>query len=207
MLRPVDSFSRTSHRIASTCLHLLSLSPLIFPCVFVVVVSVLQCGCPCGGVRNESSCLPCLSHQLGVAAQLCAICGTDPLSSAACIQLNAPCLHVFHLDCVRRQLAMAWPTPRISFRFLQCPLCQQPLCHPRLSAQLAPLHELRSRVEQLALTRLYHDGREADRDVAAVDGRFHNDPMAHALHIYAFYQCYEVDNSTHAQQHEAAGAI
>ena len=162
-------------------------------------VSSLDCGCLCGGVRNERSCLPCLSHQLDVEEQLCAICNTDTLRSAACIQLSAPCLHIFHLHCIRRQLTLRWPTAHISFRFLLCPLCQQPLCHPSLSGLLQPLTAFKSTVEQLALTRLYHDRREEDSEVSSVDGRFHNQPVAYALHLYAFYQCYKVTQpNTHA---------
>ena len=183
---------QVSHLASCGCVqHALFLAhPL--SCCALLSVSVLACGCPCSGVRDESRCLPCLSHQLDVAAELCAICGTEPLAAAACVQLDAPCLHVFHFDCLLSQLRARWPTPRLSFRFLLCPLCAQPLSHSALSALLAPLLAVKGRVEQLALTRLYHEGRDADAAVIAAGGRFHNAPLTYAMHTYAFYQCYKV---------------
>ena len=131
-----------------------------------------------------------------MADQSCGICHTQSLRSAACIQLSAPCRHIFHFHCIRQQLRQRWPTPYISFRFLHCPLCQQPLSHPSLVQLLQPLIQLRSVVEQLALTRLINERREADDEVATAAGRFHNDPLSYALHLYAFYQCYKVTSKT-----------
>ncbi len=52
------------------------------------------CGHPCGGVRNESECLPCLlrcSEKITLkqdADDMCMICFTEALSAAPAIQVN-----------------------------------------------------------------------------------------------------------------------
>jgi len=53
------------------------------------------CGHPCGGIRGEESCLPCLhcadTEGLFVDADdFCSICWTDNLAAAPCIQVQPP---------------------------------------------------------------------------------------------------------------------
>jgi hypothetical protein len=157
--------------------------------------SELQCGCPCNGVEDEEKCPPCLTHQLPIADQLCPLCLSEPLSSLPIIQLPAPCGHVFHHQCVVQQLDARWPHHRLTFTFLLCSLCRHPLRHPSLHSQLSPLLELKGAVEQRALTRLYYEGRERDKDVQQAGGRFYGDELGYALHLFVFYQCHKVTST------------
>lgn len=59
-------------------------------------LKTLVCGHPCGGVRGESECLPCLFRCSGSAASclkqdaddMCMICFTEALSAAPAIQVR-----------------------------------------------------------------------------------------------------------------------
>ena len=165
-------------------------------CCAVSALSRLGCGCACYGLEGETDCPPCLEHQLAVADAVCCICYLDALRAAPCIQLSAPCLHTFHHRCIVQQLRARWPGLRLSFRFLLCPLCSEPLSHPSLTDLLAPLLQLRGAAEQRALTRLYAERRDRDDAVALSAGAFHGDELAYAMHIYAFYRCHQVSTHT-----------
>ena len=58
-------------------------------------LKTLDCGHPCGGVREESECLPCLFRCSGAVAclkqdadDMCMICFTEALSAAPAIQVT-----------------------------------------------------------------------------------------------------------------------
>jgi hypothetical protein len=97
----------------------------------------LSCGKPladcshtCGGVCGESVCLPCLepecvskSKQLLLTSEdTCAICG-DGLRRLPSVAFG--CRHALHYSCLMARLEFGWPTARIDFGFLACPLCKQ----------------------------------------------------------------------------------
>ena len=102
----------------------------------------LPCGHPCGGVRGEATCLPCLRcvppgdagttrkgksrgvHGNGsfpTADDPCAICYVDPLGASPAILLG--CGHVVHRQCAIDKIRAGYPGPAISFNHLRCPLC------------------------------------------------------------------------------------
>jgi len=91
---------------------------------------ILECGHLCGGVRDESICLPCLqgcSHKCDIILKqdgddMCMVCFTDGLASAPALQLK--CGHVFHYHCCRSVLQNRWAGPRITFSFSLCPICK-----------------------------------------------------------------------------------
>ena len=75
------------------------------------------CGHVCGGVRNESQCLPCLdpacvalrpSLTNSVDAQgECGICFTESLGQAPAIRLDS-CGHILHLSCILERIRANW---------------------------------------------------------------------------------------------------
>uniref|UniRef100_A0A0N4Z1B8 RCR-type E3 ubiquitin transferase n=1 Tax=Parastrongyloides trichosuri TaxID=131310 RepID=A0A0N4Z1B8_PARTI len=87
----------------------------------------IECGHLCNGVFNEKECLPCLrctqvNDKINQDSEdLCSICYTDKLGSAPCIKVE--CGHIFHNHCLMKLLENKWIGPRISFRFMKCPLC------------------------------------------------------------------------------------
>lgn len=109
-----------------------------------------NCGHACGGVANETKCLPCLQvmcHHNGNdkeqhidadatgavalsdrpkltqdADDMCMICFVEALSCAPAVQLE--CGHVFHFHCSIAVIQRRWNGPRIGFGFSQCPICK-----------------------------------------------------------------------------------
>ncbi|KAJ8253382.1 hypothetical protein GJAV_G00212310 [Gymnothorax javanicus] len=154
------------------------------------------CGHPCGGVKNEELCLPCLhgcdrstACLKQDADDMCMICFTEALSAAPAIQLD--CSHVFHLQCTRRVLDNRWLGPRITFGFMACPICKNKINHSVIRDLLDPIKELYEDVRRKALMRLEYEGLHKSEAITTPGARFHNDPAGFAMNRYAYYVCYK----------------
>ncbi|XP_056610662.1 E3 ubiquitin-protein ligase MYCBP2 isoform X7 [Triplophysa dalaica] len=154
------------------------------------------CGHPCGGVKNEEMCLPCLHgcEKTAVclkqdADDMCMICFTEALSAAPAIQLE--CSHVFHLQCTRRVLENRWLGPRITFGFMSCPICKNKINHSVLKDLLDPIRELYEDVRRKALMRLEYEGLHKSEAITMSGARFYNDPAGFAMNRYAYYVCFK----------------
>lgn len=75
---------------------------------------------------------------------LCLICYTD-LGNLDSVELS--CCHVFHSDCLAQLLEHKWTTLRITFAFMACPKCKEPL---KLKASKS-LHALQAKLDSLAI--------------------------------------------------------
>jgi hypothetical protein len=51
----------------------------------VMLIGVLTCGCPCNGVKNETTHLLCLKHELQIEKDFCSICYVESLGEAPCV--------------------------------------------------------------------------------------------------------------------------
>ena len=91
---------------------------------------VKACGHNCKGFRGEKKCLPCLHEDCAAQSKLenlpdvnddsyCTICNTSGMGSEPCVLLE--CRHVYHLNCLLKNLNKKSVTPRIVFNFLNCP--------------------------------------------------------------------------------------
>ncbi|XP_038000791.1 E3 ubiquitin-protein ligase MYCBP2 isoform X13 [Motacilla alba alba] len=154
------------------------------------------CGHPCGGVKNEEHCLPCLhgcdknaTTLKQDADDMCMICFTEALSAAPAIQLD--CSHVFHLQCCQRVLENRWLGPRITFGFMSCPICKNKINHAVLKDLLDPIKELYEDVRRKALMRLEYEGLHKSEAITTPGVRFYNDPAGYAMNRYAYYVCYK----------------
>ncbi|XP_068251620.1 E3 ubiquitin-protein ligase MYCBP2 isoform X12 [Nyctibius grandis] len=154
------------------------------------------CGHPCGGVKNEEHCLPCLhgcdknaTTLKQDADDMCMICFTEALSAAPAIQLD--CSHVFHLQCCQRVLENRWLGPRITFGFMSCPICKNKINHTVLKDLLDPIKELYEDVRRKALMRLEYEGLHKSEAITTPGVRFYNDPAGFAMNRYAYYVCYK----------------
>ncbi|KAM3837237.1 E3 ubiquitin-protein ligase MYCBP2 [Vipera latastei] len=155
------------------------------------------CGHPCGGVRNEGQCLPCLhgcdkSTTTALkqdADDMCMICFTEALSAAPAVQLD--CSHIFHLQCCCRVLENRWLGPRITFGFMSCPICKNKINHVVLKDLLDPIKELYEDVKRKALMRLEYEGLHKSEAITTPGVRFYNDPAGFAMNRYAYYVCYK----------------
>jgi E3 ubiquitin-protein ligase MYCBP2 len=172
---------------------------------------LLVCGHACCGIADEKECLPCLQAGCSGHGQLkqdadsqCSICYTDTLAGAPSVLLK--CGHVFHFACVRRQLMLRWNGPRITFGFLQCPLCKSMISHPLLADLTGPLLALRDDVVRKAVMRLKYEGLDKHPDLTAADSRFFRDPEGFALHRFAYYLCFKCQRPYFGGNYECAAA-
>lgn len=163
----------------------------------------LKCGHACGGVKNESIHLPCLkedcpAHKSDVNEDdYCNICYVEGLGAAPTIQL-AGCGHCFHYACLASKVQRRWPSARITFGFLNCPLCKKELSHPSLKTVLAPMLALKADVAQKAVNRLAFEGMDHDEAFTSPSGRYYGRKAEYALDRFAYYS-----RSTSAQATQA----
>src|SRR5688572_1246162 len=66
--------------------------------------------------------------------------GYQDLGSAPCIKIE--CGHIFHYECVLKKIQKKWNTARITFAFVECPLCKKWISHSALRADLEPIKRL-----------------------------------------------------------------
>ena len=164
---------------------------------------ILNCGHLCGGIIDESNCLPCLRgcKTLEVrnlllkqdADDMCMICFSDTLSRAPSIQLA--CGHVFHMHCCEKILVSKWTGPRITFGFSLCPICKAPISHPSLDSLLKPIKDRFEDVRRKALMRLEYEGLSCSESIVTPGSMYYNDPSGYAMHRYAYYVCSKCDKA------------
>lgn len=154
------------------------------------------CGHPCGGIRGEESCLPCLRCNEGGLSQdaddYCNICWTEPLGCAPCIRLK--CGHIFHHSSIMSMLGMKWGDYRIHFNFMDCPLCKAEMDHPSLDSILSPMRALKLAVREKALMRLEHENLKEAPEITTEGSDFYQDPAAFAMHRYNYFLCSRCKN-------------
>lgn len=121
------------------------------------------------------------------ADDMCVICFTDTLSAAPSIKLS--CDHVFHYRCCQATLSRRWPGPRITFGFMQCPICKEPLFHESLREMIEPLRELKEDVQKKAKMRLSYDG--LAKSLTESKNAKKEDLTSFAMNRYAYYPCFK----------------
>jgi E3 ubiquitin-protein ligase MYCBP2 len=160
----------------------------------------LDCGHPCGGITGETQCLPCLkgcdaatSNIKQDGDDMCMICFTEPLSPIPCIRLE--CNHIFHYSCVRGVLKARWYGPRITFGFIQCPICKAEINHVSLTDLLQPIKLLYEDVKKKALMRLEYEGLSRCEALTTEGARWFNNATGFALYRYAYYVCFKCNKA------------
>ncbi len=137
---------------------------------------LLPCGHQCIGCRDEAVCLPCVygcQPDYGLSAHdKCRICSAEDLCEGPCVQLE--CGHVFHYGCIDEKLRYRWELqgPRISFAFMDCPLCRQSMHSPVISHLMEPLLKLKETVEKMVMLRLEYENL-ANHDALKKGGAFY----------------------------------
>ena len=162
---------------------------------------VLPCGHHCCGIRGEKEHLPCLAEDCPEAEKAasmpggqsgddyCAICYVEDLRSSPCIRLD--CGHIMHYDCVVQKIRARWPASRITFGFLECPLCKKLMHHKSLEKELEPCLAIKKEVEEKALKRLRELGMINSDDIKKPGGPYYNDPIGYAMHRFSYFMCYK----------------
>jgi len=169
-----------------------------------VCTKTLSCGHLCAGIRDETTCLPCLhgcetETETGVvsgilrqdADDMCMICFSEALSAAPVILLC--CGHAFHAHCCRAVLQRRWPGPRITFTFMLCPICKRDMSHTSLETLIEPVTALREDVRRKAVMRVEYEG---VMQVTSDAGQSSHDAVtALAMDRYAYYMCFKCDKA------------
>lgn len=156
---------------------------------------VHACGHPCGGVRDEEHCLPCLQPECleGASGQpnvhdFCSICWISDLGSEPCIKLA--CRHIVHARCAKRVLQTKWNTLYINFEFWNCPTCKAPLEHPHLEETLSPLKALQQRVVEIGRKVVEEEAVTEDlRSLNDKDSKYYRNVAKLVLEKLTFFQC------------------
>jgi len=161
---------------------------------------VLKCAHPCAGVRDEKKHPPCLdpacaadSKQGQDASEFCNICWVEELGQAPVLQLD--CGHMFHRQCILNQIDKRWPGTRITFGFLECPLCKIQISHPSLKQTLAPLLSLFASLKDKAMKRLQVENMLKDPKLTDPSSRYYKRPEQYAMDCFAYYNCFKCKNA------------
>ena len=155
------------------------------------------CGHLCHGRRGERPCTSCLTegcedcHPQQNCEDFCVICYCETLSEAPCIELE--CGHVFHFHCLVGKLQRRWPTVRITFTFLQCPLCTRSIAHQLLSHLLTPILKMKSNLESRFIERLRIENLLNCDALTSGHSPFYDRPLAYAEEYLTYYLCSKCD--------------
>ena len=174
---------------------------------------VLACGHPCRGFFGEKQCLPCLNEDCAEKARqeakeqgiknspntvlegitedsFCTICWISELSAEPCVKLG--CGHVFHINCIKTIIENKWTSARITFSFMDCPSCKQPMeldhCAP-LAEALAEAKKVKEEIKEMALVRAKNQELDKDPRLSDPNDHFYNDLAGFAMFKCAFYNC------------------
>ena len=160
---------------------------------------VLACTHKCGGCKGEKSCLPCLHEDCDNEAapfhgsDFCSICWVEDLQAAPCVLLA--CGHVFHYACAVRGIDGKWSGDRITFGYLDCPLCKVQMKHPLLAPIMEPHLKLFDKIRSNAVARLKIDGMLKDEKLITPGTPYYKNPELYAMHSFAYYVCFKCKQS------------
>eukprot|EP01084_Bolivina_argentea_P002232 4122_1 len=126
-----------------------------------------KCGHPCIGLLDYK-CIPCSNSRCANNGGLnnedcCHICLVNPLYSSPCVHLE--CDHYFHFMCLWQKIDRKWPAARITFGFLNCPLCKKPVHHPALDDITKKYYDLKLEIQKDAIERVKIEGLQNDKRI------------------------------------------
>lgn len=125
------------------------------------------------------------------ADEYCSLCYTEALGAAPVLQLQ--CGHVLHQHCIEAQIQSRWSGSKISFGFLECPLCRADLKHPQLEELTSTHFELRGKVTKLAKEELIRNEGEVGAQKLADEAA--EEIGAFARRKFVFKICGECDQA------------
>ncbi|ETO23319.1 hypothetical protein RFI_13860 [Reticulomyxa filosa] len=156
-----------------------------------------KCGHNCIGIRCERRCLPCLDKSCVSAngnadsttnsEEFCNICWVDPLKAGPTIRLD--CGHHFHFMCVWNKVDRRWPSARITFGFLNCPLCKREIRHEAMRDIATKHFQLKEQITKDAVDRLKIEGLDNSPRLNDPKDAYFNNIEKFAMDRLAFYMC------------------
>ena len=150
----------------------------------------LQCGHNCIGLMGHD-CLECIhpncaKHDV-TDEEFCNICWVDPLRAAPTVKLK--CGHYFHFMCIWQKIDRKWPAARITFGFLNCPLCKEEIEHPAFADITRKYYELKHEIERDAVERMKIESWDNDLRLQDPNSPYYNNLQKYAMDRLAFYPC------------------
>ena len=152
------------------------------------------CGHNCIGLRGRQ-CLKCINPKCCpknaplTDEDFCNICWVDPLFAAPTIKLK--CGHYFHFKCVWDKIERKWPAARITFGFLNCPLCKQQIEDESLREITDQYYKLKAQIQKDAVERLKIEGLANDKRIKDPNSPYYNNINKFAMDRLAFYKCFK----------------
>lgn len=166
-------------------------------------VKKLPCGHRCMGSKDEVKCVPCIQADCPSRDTTCAktesdfcFCWISGLGDAPCVRLTS-CNHVMHYDCVKRLIQQKWLSPRIVFKFLECPECNTRMeakNNPELQALIDESVELEKKIQKIAVERAQIEGLQNDPKFNTPGYAYYGNLPGFAMFKCAFYMCFKCKN-------------
>merc|ERR1712147_381701 len=101
------------------------------------------------------------------------------------------CKHIFHVECIRKRVFGRWPSPRITWDFLNCSACKAEISiqndHVELHTELKKLLDMKKKVYGMCIERAKHEGIDKDPRLRNPGDAYYNNLQAWALFKLAYY--------------------
>ena len=99
---------------------------------------------------------------------------------------------MFHFDCIARIIRGKWPSPRLVFNFLYCPVkgCKKLMSfpqHPELQQLLLEGQAILKVVREKALDRGKHEGLDKEPRLSNINDFYYNNLQDFAMFKCAYY--------------------
>jgi len=108
--------------------------------------------------------------------------------------IKLSCNHIFHYNCINNLIKAKWSGPRIYFKFLYCPLCNEhgPI-NPEDYIEFKEFYDilnhywnLYKHVMKLSEERLKIEGLDKSQELLDKNNPWYNNPIKYALKKFAF---------------------
>lgn len=96
-----------------------------------------------------------------------------------------------HYHCAKAKLDGGRPGARLTFAFLNCPLCSNIMEHPTLTDTMAPMIKLFEDVKVKSIKRLEVEGMKNDPRLSDPTSLYFQKPLDYALKSFAYYPCFK----------------
>lgn len=105
------------------------------------------------------------------------------------------CKHIFHVECIRKRVFGKWPSPRITWEFLNCSACKTQIVvqpdHIELHTEITKLIKMKEKVYSMALERAKYEAIDKNPRLQDPNDDYYNDLQSWAIFKLAYYQCFK----------------
>ncbi len=174
----------------------------------------LKCGHDCCGTKIENRCPPCLKKDCNNYSDsfdqnedtYCPICYSEGLGAAPVVKLS--CGHLIHHKCIEKSLKNKWNGPKITFKYLKCPVCNNWLDAPNNSDIQKLIHEskaLYDKILKMVNERMKIEGIDKDPRLSNPNDPYYGKSQEYAMHRISYYLCSKCKNPYFAGLRDCRG--